>query len=838
MNGYSFFTKIRLVWVCISLILLQACGGTTPPEAVNTPTAVSTVIGPLGGTVTGPDGVQVVIPPGALSKSTAIGIAKSSVGAPSVPTAYPLGGAVYEFTPHDIVFTVPVTIRMPVPSGASGTGVFMASAGETWGLKDAYNNQGMAEFERNSFSWGYIGADGCSYNRNDPNLDPSGCITRSGYATASALTPTAALTRNQAPNAPTTSPIPSAGSYTLNQAATVQLKLAYKAGENCSNNTVTINRRELDVNGPGTVGPSQILLNAAAVSMTPSGGNAPFRSASGNTTLTVAFTSADSGKKYWFGLVHTCSKPAEPATSYGDGLVIVVATLAPPAVTYTVGGSVSGLTSAGLVLQNNGADNLTVSADGTFTFAAAAAAGDPYNLTILTQPSGQTCTVTNGGGTVQGNVVNVAVTCVAATSYLVYPVGGYASYLNKGAVVLQNVSPAGTETITVNADNFFTFPTKILSGSPYNVTVVTAPAGQTCTVLYGNGTSSASNRKIDVTCTDIPPAKLALVANGGDNTLSVYSADGTTGALTALGTASAGAEPSSISMEECGRFAFVANRAANSVSSYAISAANSTATLVANSGIYSPSPFGIAIQPGCRGHVWVVNNSANTVSTYAYDSVTGLLSANATVASGLSPSALAVDIGGYYLYAANEAGNSVSAYKVDGFYNGNGTGALTPVANTLTYSILSPRSLVVDPSGKFLYVASSGDNRVLTFSIDRSTGALSSVTGTVSTGSSPNGIAVHPTGQFLYTANSGSNDISIFSIDSLTGVLTAVGAPISAGAAPTGLVIGLGGKVLYVTNKSANSTSVFSINTSTGALTSLGTAVGTGAGPIGIAITP
>lgn len=507
MNGYSILKKIRLVWACIGLILLQACGGTTPPEAVNTPTMVSTVIGPLGGTVTGPDGVQVVIPAGALSKSTTIGIAKSSVGAPSVPAGYPPVGAVYEFTPHDIVFTVPVTIRMPVPSGASGTGVFMASAGETWGLKDTYNNLGMAEFERNSFSWGYVGADGCSYNRNDPNLDPSGCVTRSGYATASAVTPTAALTRNQAPNAPTSSPIPSAGSYTLNQAATVQLKLVYKAGENCSNNTVTINRRELDINGPGTVGPSQILLNAAAVSMTPSGGLAPFRSASGITTLNVAFTSADSGKKFWFGLAHTCSKPAEPAISYGDGLVIVVATLAPPAVTYTVGGSVSGLTSTGLVLQNNGADNLTVSADGTFTFATAAGAGDPYNVTVLTQPSGQICTVTNGGGTVQGFISNVAVTCIASTTS--YKISGYASYLNGGPVTLQNL---GTDTITVNADNSFTFPAAIPAGGYYKVTVVSGPAGKVCSISNPTG-YAPQVRALSVNCVVPPPNVLIITTS-------------------------------------------------------------------------------------------------------------------------------------------------------------------------------------------------------------------------------------------------------------------------------------------------------------------------------------
>ena len=44
-----------------------------------------------------------------------------------------------------------------------------------------------------------------------------------------------------------------------------------------------------------------------------------------------------------------------------------------------------------LVLQNNGADNLGRSVDGNFTFATAIAG--TYNVTVLSQPAGQTCTV-------------------------------------------------------------------------------------------------------------------------------------------------------------------------------------------------------------------------------------------------------------------------------------------------------------------------------------------------------------------------------------------------------------------------------------------------------------
>ena len=82
--------------------------------------------------------------------------------------------------------------------------------------------------------------------------------------------------------------------------------------------------------------------------------------------------------------------------------------------TYTVGGTVSGLSSGSLVLKNNGGNDLTVSANSTtFAFATALASGATYAVTVGTQPSGLTCSVSNGSGTItSANVTNVVVACV------------------------------------------------------------------------------------------------------------------------------------------------------------------------------------------------------------------------------------------------------------------------------------------------------------------------------------------------------------------------------------------------------------------------------------------
>lgn len=85
----------------------------------------------------------------------------------------------------------------------------------------------------------------------------------------------------------------------------------------------------------------------------------------------------------------------------------------PPDATYSVGGTVSGLTGTGLALQNNGTDTLVVDVDGQFIFLTELTDNSLYLVTVSTQPTGQTCSVTDGSGTIAtADVTNVAVTCV------------------------------------------------------------------------------------------------------------------------------------------------------------------------------------------------------------------------------------------------------------------------------------------------------------------------------------------------------------------------------------------------------------------------------------------
>ncbi len=78
---------------------------------------------------------------------------------------------------------------------------------------------------------------------------------------------------------------------------------------------------------------------------------------------------------------------------------------------YTVGGTITGLIGS-ITLQNNGADYLTTTTNGQFTFKTSLTSGAAYNVTVRIMPVGQTCIVSNATGTVQqANVNNVVVTC-------------------------------------------------------------------------------------------------------------------------------------------------------------------------------------------------------------------------------------------------------------------------------------------------------------------------------------------------------------------------------------------------------------------------------------------
>jgi hypothetical protein len=125
-----------------------------------------------------------------------------------------------------------------------------------------------------------------------------------------------------------------------------------------------------------------------------------------------------------------------------------------PTVTYTIGGMVSGLSGTGLVLQDNGGNSLTVSANGPFTFTAPLASGTAYSLTVFSQPlnPSQICGAGGSGTVGSANVTSVEVACTnLSTGDIVSPhdYGGIAD-----AITISPVDLSGGGRLLVSAGLF------------------------------------------------------------------------------------------------------------------------------------------------------------------------------------------------------------------------------------------------------------------------------------------------------------------------------------------------------------------------------------------------
>lgn len=558
----------------------------------------------------------------------------------------------------------------------------------------------------------------------------------------------------------------------------------------------------------------------------------------------------------------------------GNGNVTNIAIVCEPNVTVTV--SVSGLAGNGLVLQDNGGDNLSVTANGTNTFATALASGTGYDVTVLAQPTNpvQKCVVSGGMGTAAPpQVTGISVLCTTTPTYFV---GGTLSGLPTGGpapltVILQDNAGAG---YPVSANGPFSFPTPLPSGTTYAVTVQSAPAGYYCAVGNGSGTVLNGNvSSVTVTCAVI--GAFLYVTNTGDNTISTFVVDGNSGALLPVpGTVATGTDPVSI-VGGClagGTGAgtlYVANKLSDTLSAYSADLVSGALTLITNPPIgtgASPQFVDFAFaNPACVPIA--LNVAGNTASSYVANPITGALapalnSPTATDGEPVAAANLPFTLDGVQTpveFIANKASNDVSAYTVD-----NNNGALALITGTFPNPVpagTAPSAVAVqyaDINGvafPFIYVANQGSNNISEYLAGAGVGNLAAIvdpaTGNpilAATGNGPTALAIvnyQNATYYVYVANAGDGTLSSYTIN-LTGTVGPFGelvptglAPVATGGTPLALttVTLAGGTYLFVANSSSNSISVFSIDLSTGILTQVpGSPFSTGDAPTSMAL--
>lgn len=163
--------------------------------------------------------------------------------------------------------------------------------------------------------------------------------------------------------------------------------------------------------------------------------------------------------------------------------------------TVTVGGSVSGLVTSGLVLAMDGV-SLSVPVSATsYVFPNQIDSHGRYAVSVKTQPPRLTCYVAGGSGLATGIAISTAnVICTVN----VFTVGGTITGLTGSGLQLTN----GSDNLTIDAGaTTFKFAQPVPDDGVYGVAVLTQPGGQFCTVKNGTATiKSAAVDNIEVSC--------------------------------------------------------------------------------------------------------------------------------------------------------------------------------------------------------------------------------------------------------------------------------------------------------------------------------------------------
>jgi 6-phosphogluconolactonase (cycloisomerase 2 family) len=331
------------------------------------------------------------------------------------------------------------------------------------------------------------------------------------------------------------------------------------------------------------------------------------------------------------------------------------------------------------------------------------------------------------------------------------------------------------------------------------------------------------------------------IANMQANSVAAFSVSTTTGALTAVtnGTTTVAAGPTTLVPTPAGTFLYVGGQSGNIVA-YTI---NSDGTLTAvNSGSPVASGFSPTSMAIDSTGTWLlaVDGQTGTISEFKINATTGVLTAATPPTIALdqpaSPSQVYFTPNNQFVYVALQTGG------VDAFTFSSSTGALANrqllPTKAGTAGPNADLAVFADPNTKFLFVGETVINAVRVFTIGTN-GALTEISGSpFTTGLGPSAFAMDSTGGFLYVANRGASRISGYALG-VNGTLTALSSsPFTTGAftsvtGPQTMTLDQSGKFLAVVSAGGGpDLQIFSFDATTaGKLNSVATA-STGTDPV------
>src|SRR4051794_31629510 len=148
-------------------------------------------------------------------------------------------------------------------------------------------------------------------------------------------------------------------------------------------------------------------------------------------------------------------------------------------------------------------------------------------------------------------------------------------------------------------------------------------------------------------------------------------------------------------------------------------------------------------------YLFVANSGADTLTVFGIDESSGSLSSVGSIpnGNGNKPRALAVDAFSRYLYVANSANSTISAFSIN---LATGLGTLIPGSPFPTGTM--PIAVDIDPQVRFTYVLNQ-DSATITMSSVATDGTLMQIaSAALDPGMTPQSIVVHPSGKFVYVA--------------------------------------------------------------------------------------
>jgi 6-phosphogluconolactonase len=246
---------------------------------------------------------------------------------------------------------------------------------------------------------------------------------------------------------------------------------------------------------------------------------------------------------------------------------------------------------------------------------------------------------------------------------------------------------------------------------------------------------------------------------------------------------SLGAGPAHLSLDKTDRFLLVANYNSGNYAVFPVGDDGRLGTRTAflqdaGSSVNKarqagPHAHSIQVTPDNR-YVLVADLGIDKLLIYRLNTNTGSLApcpSAVKVTPGAGPRHVAFAPSAKFVYLVCEMGSTVTVLAHD-----SDEGALREkqTVSTLPKDFSGDNraaEIVVDASGKFLYVSNRGHDSIVVFSIVPDSGSLAPVQWIPSGGKTPRQFAIDPTGKWLWAANHNSNNLQLFQLDPISGRL-------------------------------------------------------------------